>query len=310
MLRHRVYASVPIFFDSSGKIDWSSIEKYFDMLLKSGVAGIYSMAFNTRYMQLDFSEICSINKLAIEYFRGWSGDVIVGTPYLAYDNLLDSYFDFFEKHGLKPTAISYLFPERAYANDHLVDWHLSKKKYGHPICIHEMKLVSGYSGQLEDWDKDCLDEILSSPFVWGIKEDSKNDDISLNTITKFHETKTIIVAGHGKRRVLDLAESTPHPITWLNGSSMILPALGQRFADALSIGDKDFCLAYLGEFELPFFKIVNDLGWHRASKSVICHFMGIQNFERAPLSFISVDQLRKQFPLELAKMQSFVDKFE
>ena len=51
-------------------------------------------------------------------------------------------------------------------------------KLGMKVVLHEMKLVSGFNGELINWPEDLLREVIQLDCLIGIKEDSKDDNVS------------------------------------------------------------------------------------------------------------------------------------
>jgi dihydrodipicolinate synthase/N-acetylneuraminate lyase len=230
--------SVPMFFNEDHSIDYRSLENY---LLKisnmSCVQAIYSMSYNTRYMQLSFDEVIQVNQFISKICSDRSVSFICGHPITCTEADLIKYAEKLDLSG--QATMSVLYPERYFGiNKVLYEYHQAPISLGYDILIHEMKLTSGFDGSLIDWQIDNLSTLLEHPKVTGIKEDSKNDDIATEMISRYGNDKNIIVAGGGKRRAMQLRSVGLR--TWLNGSLMMFPEIGDRFMRAYNECDQQF----------------------------------------------------------------------
>lgn len=307
----KIAHTLPAFF-SGEKLDIKAIDRYIDKLLKARVNLIYSMAFNSRYMQLSTEEIEILNTLLIEKCseENLSPEIIIGHPVLATKQVLDPYFENMKKYSRRVSAISTLYPERYFPkSDNILEFMSYPSDFGFKVLVHEMKLISGNDGQLIDWPLETINACLEAEWCYGIKEDSKNDAVSENLIKKFSNRKVVIVSGGGKQRLLELKQRGLKGFWWLNGSSIISPQLGMKFEAALNgVGDdsSQFLKNYLDDFEVPFFHIVNELGWHVAFRLVLSEF-GFRNEERFPMP-TGDRSLLDEFDIELKAIKSFVRK--
>lgn len=274
-----------MFFKESGEISWDDLDQYIAELIEANVQTVYAMAYNTRYMQLNNSEILEIHLFIAERLIGTGISLIVGHPYLATYEELDVYFKGLSKSPHEVASVSMLYPERYYNNDDIViDFVRFPEKYGFKTLLHEMKLVSGFNGELIEWPQDLLHQILELPNVAGVKEDSKNDSVTTELIARYGHDKEIIVAGHGKQRTLALASSQSNHFSWLNGSSMLKPKLGAEFCNDLNANgvSSDYIANYIENYERPFFHFVKKYGWHMAHKGLLGE-RGYSIHERFPL---------------------------
>lgn len=282
---YKIVHSLPMFFTQSGEINWDDLERYLNEMLDAGIETIYSMAYNTRYMQMTANEIATLHKFVVDVTKKADVQLIIGHPFLSTKPELDDYFLQIKDIAEKVSAVSMLYPERYYGDNKVIEDFIDfPKKYGMRTLIHEMKLVSGFNGELIEWPEDLLFRLLERPNVMGVKEDSKNDDVTTGLIEHFGKDKNIIVAGHGKRRTLNLAASQGNGFSWLNGSSMISPALGVKFCSVLNDegADGGFITKYIEDFEEPFFHFVKRYGWHMAHKAMLAQ-RGYSVHERFPL---------------------------
>ena len=282
--------SLPMFFKSDGSLDIASLENYTHQICSlNDVEAVYSMSYNTRYMQLSIDEIIFINKLIFSICETYSVPFICGHPITC---TKDGLRDYLRKLNLAGKAtISVLYPER-YFNipSPLLDYHLAPVELGYDVLIHEMKLVSGFNGSLVDWDLQILKELLSNKNVIGMKEDSKNNDLARPLLQTYSSTKNIIIAGGGKRRALELRSEGLN--TWLNGSFMMFPELCSAFMEAWRNNDELSLDRYIELVEAPLFDgIINRYGWHVGHKAVLAARGFCELVERSPMPVVSSTEM-------------------
>jgi dihydrodipicolinate synthase/N-acetylneuraminate lyase len=274
--------SVPLFFCQDGGIDYASLGKYITQIGKlNKVAALYSMAYNTRYRMLDFEETIEVNRFLLEKCAEHSIPAYVGHPYIVNEKSLGSYLE--RIADLQPLAVSMLYPERYFGLDKpILDFLNFPAKFGLSTLAHEMKLVSGFDGELIDWPESLIREAIASDNTVAIKEDSKNDAISSQVLreAKEHDV-TFILAGGGKKRALKFMDEGLE--TWLNGTTMFLPEATDKIYTAIIEKDMSLVNFYCNNIEKPFFdKVVEPSGWHLAHKAALEYFgFGTRN-ERFP----------------------------
>ena len=299
--------SVPMFFDGRDNIDYDSLGRYVETICKyDSIQAIYSMAYNTRYCQLTDVEVFQVNKFLYDIINKLGKLFIYGHPVNATSYHLKKYCELFS--DLENSYISILYPERYFGiTDAVLDYHLVPSEFGIPVIVHEMKLVSGFDGSLIDWPFELLDEVLSFDGVKGIKEDSKNDEISKYILQKYSNKKDVIVAGGGKIRAMELRK---HGLkTWLNGSLMMFPELTNYFCSAFDAHDDKLISNYVDFVERPLFeKIVARYGWHVAHKAVLAVRQFCEYRERSPMAKLSdsaIDGIR----IEVAKIEENIERY-
>ena len=305
---YKVVHSLPMFFTESREVSWADIDRYVNEMIVANVDTIYSMAYNSRYMQLSNDELVELHYFVADRIKETDISFIVGHPFLSTRNELDDYFTRLKPISEKISAVSMLYPERYYGNHEIIEDFVNvPSDYGFKTLVHEMKLVSGYNGELMDWPEELLFRILEKSNVVGVKEDSKNDDVTTGLIAHFGSEKNIIVAGHGKRRTLDLASAQANTFSWLNGSSMVKPALGMEFCARLNVdgGDSAYIQTYISQFEVPFFHFVKRYGWHMAHKAMLAQ-RGYSSCERFPMPSPSI-HMDEADVIALEKITSFID---
>ena len=274
--------SCPMFFDDDLNIDYKSLEAYLTKICSlKDVNALYSMSYNSRYMQLSEKEICDVNRFIYSICKAFSVSFICGHPITCTKDSLLTYADNLDLAG--EAALSILYPERYFGiAEALIEYHLAPISLGYEVLVHEMKLISGFDGTLIDWDLSVLDSILKHDMVTGIKEDSKNDDISIPLIKKYANKKNIIIAGGGKRRAMALEKYGIQ--CWLNGSFMMFPELYEPFMSAWNSKNTNFLNKYIEIVEAPLFaEVLNRYGWHVGHKAVLAARGFCALNERSPM---------------------------
>ena len=165
--------SVPLFFQVNGEIDWESWESYIELICEQpNITCLYSMAFNTRYMQLSYEEVLEVNSRLCSIAKPKNKYVIIGHPLNLTTDGLNKYCEDISKFN--PDGVSVLYPERYFGiKDVVIEYHRIPSSHGLGLLVHEMKLINGFNGELIDWPTDLLEEVLELPRCIGLKEDSK-----------------------------------------------------------------------------------------------------------------------------------------
>ena len=148
-------------------------------------------------------------------------DVYIGHPYSFNRDTLSRYFERIQ--NLKVSGISMLYPERYFGdNNVIVEFLKLPNQYGLKTVLHEMKLISGFDGELMNWPVELLNKVFENVHLSAVKEDSKDDEIAIKVLELCKKNNIhFVLAGGGKERALKFFD---HGIeTWLNGSSMFLP---------------------------------------------------------------------------------------
>jgi dihydrodipicolinate synthase/N-acetylneuraminate lyase len=274
--------SIPLFFNKDESIDYVTLSSYISDLGKQNyISAIYSMAYNTRYRMLSEHEVLELNIEVLKLAKENNLECYVGHPYVFDRRRLETYLIEIEKHG--PAGISMLYPERYYGIDEpILEFLQLPEKFGMKAVLHEMKLVSGFSGELIDWPEELLRKAIQLESVIGVKEDSKNDDLAEIVLDECNKKgAACILAGGGKLRALKFVNKGLD--TWLNGSTMFYPKAIDKIYPAIMHRDENIINFYIDNIEKPFFEdIVKVHGWHLAHKAALQYFGYGQRFERFP----------------------------
>jgi dihydrodipicolinate synthase/N-acetylneuraminate lyase len=289
--------SSPLFFNSDESIDYLALGRYLDDVCANEYVGaVYSMAYNTRYRMLDDNEVYEVNKFIIERVKSHGKQVYVGHPYVFTRKTLEEYFQ--KLSNLPVDGVSMLYPERYYGVDEpIIDFLQMPKNYGLNVVLHEMKLVSGFNGELINWPESLLTKVFKQVDLVAVKEDSKDDDITdlvLNLCKEFDVH--CVLAGGGKVRAQKFF--TKGLTTWLNGSTMFVPQLIDEVYKNFTSGNSEFIDWYLATVESPFFEnVVAKYGWHLAHKVALEYFGYGHRYERFPHAAVSEVEFSKLKPL-------------
>ena len=274
--------SIPLFFNQDESIDYKTLSRYIKELgTQKHISAIYSMAFNTRYRMLSDEDLLNLNKTIIELANDNNMDCYVGHPYIFDRVRLQAYLKEISKYN--PAGISMLYPELYYnIDDPILEFLEMPSKFGMNAVIHEMKIISGFTGGLINWPEKLLRKAIQLKSVIGVKEDSKDD-----TITRFvlEECKkqgvTCIMAGGGKVRALKFMSNGLE--TWLNGTTMFYPDAIDIIYPAVMTNNIDTINYYNENIENPFFNnVVKKVGWHLAHKAALEFFGYGHRYERFP----------------------------
>ena len=281
--------SIPLFFNKDESIDFQTLNRYIeDLGTQKHISAVYSMAYNTRYRMLSEEEVYSLNIKILELTKKNDIACYVGHPYIFDRRRLEDYLKEISKY--KPAGISMLYPERYYNIDEpLLEFLEMPAKFGMKVVLHEMKLISGFHGDLINWPEKLLRKVINLDSVIGVKEDSKDDDVTRLVLDECKKNNVkCILAGGGKLRALKFIGKGLE--TWLNGTTMFFPQAIDIIYPAVMNRDMETVNYYNENIEKPFFqKIVNKYGWHLAHKAALEFFGYGQRYERFPHATLPVE---------------------
>ena len=289
--------SAPLFFNKNETINFDSLEKYLDAVCSNrNISAVYSMAYNTRYRMLSDKEVFKVNRCIIERVKPQGIDVYVGHPYIFSRQSLSEYLE--QISDLDVDGVSMLYPERYYGIDEpIIDFLKMPSQFGIKTVLHEMKLVSGFNGELINWPNSLLNRVFDEVPLTAVKEDSKDDNITnfVLELCRQHQVHCVL-AGGGKLRAERFIKKGLN--TWLNGSTMFLPHLIDKTYLAFMNNDAEYKEWYLSNIERPFFeKVVANYGWHVAHKAALEFFGFGPRFERFPHACLDDNQYEKIKPI-------------
>ena len=301
-----VIASVPMFFDESENINFDALDEYFKLVGDQKHTQLfYLMAYNSRINLLNFDEVVDLNKKTREAAIRHSIKYTLCTPYKATNREVEKFLQLFKPEPAL-YGVSMLFPERIYEDfQSIIDYFSIPIAYGMQVLMHEMKFISGKDGTLKDWKIEDLKSIEQQCSVVGIKEDSKNDQL---TEAALKELKSdIILAGGGVTQTSRFLDKDP--TAWLAGVSLIRPDLAQFEHKAVIKKDFKAIDFFVKKIEEPFFELCNELGWHCVHKTLLGSVHGLPTFERRPMATLNASQCDKVNAVWFNRISPAIDEF-
>lgn len=277
--------SGPIFtvytaFNREGQVDYAAIERYIGFLYAGGARVFYVMPYNSRYSQLQENEILELNEFCIRVVRGLPGArIIVADPIHGPTSLKAEYARRARIAGAD--AFSSIFREKFYSDEQVAAHYREMAGQGIPIVVHEMPFISGYSGENMHWPHSLFSRIAEIPEVVAVKEDAKTPEISEPYLREFGNRFSFMIAGR-KRFLMPLLKEGRHG--YLNGLSMLEPAVALAFWNLVRSGARDRADRFVTEVDDPFWDVaVSRFGWHRANKAALSWRGHMGPYERLPL---------------------------
>ena len=284
-------------FKKDGQIDYHSLDKYINKIYKAGGRIFFVMAYNSRFSELDWSEIKLLNEFVTKKVKNLDIQnlVIVADPLHCSTKVSMDFCKHAEAIGAD--LISLIFREKFYSNKQVYTHFKNcadSVKIG--ILIHEMPFISGKGGATMNWPISLLDEIADLENVIAIKEDAKEDDYSDKVIRCLKNRLAIIISGGGKRQWLRFSEKGCE--AWLNGIGVFEPKLPIIFYEAYKKKNKKIIDLILDNVEDVFFnEIVSKYGWHIGIKACLEVKNCFPRFERLPM--LPVEDIEMKFVKEV-----------
>lgn len=270
-------------FDKEENIDFGCLRNYISFLYEGGARKFYVMGYNSRFSELSYDEIKSLNQFVVDECKTIDPEniVIVADPLHCSTKVTIQFCEHARKIGAD--VISLIFREKYYFEEQVYDhYKIVTENTDMPLLVHEMPFTSGLDGTMIDWPVSLLDKLADLDNVIAIKEDAKNDKYSEELINLLKDRVSIIISGGGKERWLKFAGLGCQ--SWLNGIAAVEPRLAINFYNAYLNGDKEFCMNLINKIEKPFFnKCVSVYGWHLAIKSALETLNIMPRCERMPM---------------------------
>lgn len=277
-------------FTADESVDYDALEKYINFLYEGGARIFYVMAYNSRFSELAFDEIKKLNKFVVDKAKSLDSAniVIVADPIHCSTKMSIEFAQHAEQIGAD--IISLIFREKFYFEDQVFKhYEMVAKSIGIGILIHEMPFISGLGGHTMDWPVSLLDRLADIDNIVAIKEDAKNDELTLQIVNKLRDRVAIIISGGGKRQWLTFVEHGCQ--SWLNGIGVFEPRLATRFYEFYLTGEEDKYMDIINKIEVPFFDtIVKQYGWHLSIKSALEAYGVMPRYERMPMMPLSEDR--------------------
>jgi 4-hydroxy-tetrahydrodipicolinate synthase len=278
-----VFSVITPFCPEDDEIDYPALKSYLHRIYDAGGRIYYVMGYNSRYSELSWEEIKTLNTFVIRTVKGIDPEAIVCVADPLHCSTSVSLE--FARHAQLTGAdmISLIFREKYYSNDQVFN-HYARiaDQVDIGILIHEMPFISGHGGHTINWPVELLDRLCDLERVVAIKEDAKDDDYSYEVIAKIRDRVSIIISGGGKRQWLRFADHGCQ--AWLNGIGVFEPRLAVAFWNARQSGDQALCDEIINKIEVPFFeRVVGRYGWHLGAKAAMEARGVMQRYERMPM---------------------------
>jgi len=296
-----VFSILTPFDSETDEIDFESLGKYIQSIYNAGGYIFYVMAYNSRYSQLTFEEIKSLNKFVVETAKAIDSTnivIVADPPHCSTKVSIE-----FAKHAesIGADLISLIVRERYYSNEQIfTHFKMINDACSIGILIHEMPFLNGLGGPIVQWPVELLDQVSDLSNVIAIKEDAKNDEYSDQVVQLLKDRLSIIISGGGKSQWMRFVDKGCQ--AWLNGIGVFEPRLATSFWNAWNNGNKDYIDKIVYEIERPFFDHgVKKYGWHLTIKVALQEFGHMSNHDRMPLMPLP-DYKSKEFVSILKKL--------
>lgn len=275
-------------FTENGDIDFCSLKRYLDLLLRNNCKTIYSMPFNGKYEVMSVEEIMLLNVFVITYVKSKSPDTIVicGDPIYCPVETTIKFANIYESLGAD--VLSVYFGERYYSDNQMISFfnYLTKNTNIH-LLVHEMKLPNGAGGEDIYWPTSVIKQLSLNDSIVAIKEDSKNDSY-LFSLGKYIKNLHFIVSGGGMKRWRSIQKNGSYQ-SWLNGIGVVFPELENSYFDSYMQNNLSMC-TQIESIESRFFALLSNVYWHQLTKCAL-EWRGLMNrHERLPMNKCTEDQ--------------------
>jgi dihydrodipicolinate synthase/N-acetylneuraminate lyase len=286
-----VIASVPMFFSEDESLDFNELERYLRIVGVEGHSDLfYPMAYNTRINLMKNHEVIKVNQLVARVAHEFGMMYALCPPYKATNIDVRDFLEYFDATDEYLYGVSLLFPERVYGDFEVIkEYFKVPTDFGMKTLFHEMKYVSGMDGSLNDWSVDDVKLILENCDPRGMKEDSKNDELTAGCLASFD--CDVILAGGGltqAQRFLHL-----NPKTWLAGVSLVDPTLAATEYKVFQTKNVIGINYFIEQIETPFFALCKEYGWHCVHKALLNHVHSFRLKERSPMPVLAGKSLKK-----------------
>lgn len=278
-------------FDKNYYIDFEGIEKYINYLYNGGARKFYVMAYNSRYSQLNESEILELNTFCIKKIKSLNNKniVIVGDPIHCSTETSLNFSLKAKEDGAD--LISLIVREKFFDDNQILEhYNYIGEKSKFPILVHEMPFLSGMNGKQMNWPLSLIKKLKSVPYIVALKEDAKDYEMT-KEILKLEPDIKVIIAGK-KKNLLNFKQHGAK--AYLNGISIIDARIGELFWRSWNNNDKKLLDEIILKLEDPFFEtVVKKYGWHRCNKSILEAAGFFSRRERMPMPEINYEQYQE-----------------
>ena len=274
-------------FKKNENIDYQSLSKYIKYLYTRGARCFYVMVYNSRLSLLDEQEIIKLNLFVIKCAKKINKEnvVICAEPYHTSTKKSIQLINIFSKNGAD--IVSLIFGEKFYSESQIFS-HFKKinKLSKCKLLLHQQPFENGISSNPPtiNYSVKLLKRIAKLEKFIAMKEDAKNEKLTIDICKSIKNDLIIITSGGGKRQWLKAAKFGCQ--SWLSGISNLDPKIAIDFYEFYKKNEKNKITKIIKQLEDPFFKIKNKYGWHLTIKAMLENKNIFKRFERSPLAHV------------------------
>ena len=286
-------------FKKNENIDYQALSKYIKYLYKRGARCFYVMVYNSRLSLLDEREIIKLNLFVIKCVKKINKEniVICAEPYHTSTKKSIRLINLFSKNGAD--IVSLIFGEKFYSENQILSHFKKINRFSKcKLLLHQQPFENGISSDppTVNYSVDLIKKIAKLKKFVAMKEDSKNEKLTIDICKSTKNDLVIITSGGGKRQWLKAAKYGCQ--SWLSGISNLDPKIAIDFYDFYKKKEKNKILKIIKKLEDPFFEIKDKYGWHLTIKAMLENNNIFNRFERSPLAHVenkAFKDIRKVF---------------
>ena len=286
-------------FKKNENIDYQALSKYIKYLYKRGARCFYVMVYNSRLSLLDEQEIIKLNLFVIKCVKKINKEniVICAEPYHTSTKKSIRLINLFSKNGAD--IVSLIFGEKFYSENQILSHFKKINRFSKcKLLLHQQPFENGISSDppTVNYSVSLIKKIAKLKKFIAMKEDSKNEKLTIDICKSTKSDLIIITSGGGKRQWLKAAKYGCQ--SWLSGISNLDPKIAIDFYDFYKKKEKNKIIKIIKKLEDPFFEIKNKYGWHLTIKAMLENNNIFNRFERSPLAHVenkAFKDIRKVF---------------
>jgi 4-hydroxy-tetrahydrodipicolinate synthase len=279
---------IPTPFRCDGDVDYDSLEKYVDFLVRSDAQVIMVTVGTSRFDILTVNEMMEVNERVAKTVAG-RAVTIVTTPTTGPTSQAEEFAQ--HAQSIKADGILAVYPDRYYSDDSIYRFFESiSNSCTIGVLIHEKPIRSGRSGigLQTNYSPELVEKIATIENVVGMKEECGQPELAykFNILLK---DKFLIIGGGGGMMDYLTAHQWGQP-AYLVSIGNFIPKIELDFYQALSRGDYEKAKFAVFEKEVPFFETAVKFGWHLALKEALEYLGLMEAWERSPLLRLPDDE--------------------
>ena len=279
-------------FNEDESIDFPSLENYIQKVHDAGGTIFFVMGYNSRFSQLSWDEIKSVNECVAKKVKELDQNhiVIVADPLHCSTKVSIEFANHAEEVGAD--IISLIVRERFYSEEQIYNHYKMVVDYSNiGILIHEMPFLNGFGGPSVNWPISLLSRLSDLEQVVAVKEDAKDDEYSKMVIDKIKNRVAIVISGGGKGQWLRFADAGCQ--AWLNGVGVFNPRLSTLFWEYYNEGNVEGYMRIVNDVETPYFEGgLKKYSWHLSIKASLESQGLMLRKDRMPLMELSTEDAK------------------